>query len=46
MNDVVWRQDGGWLTDKDFLPVTVISENDSMNTDEELGPLICSGKLL
>ena len=48
-NDNVWRQDAGWLTDKDSLPVTAISVSDTQGSSEEakvtLGLLICSGKL-
>ena len=48
MNDNEWRKDAGWLTDKDYLPVTAISVSDTGSSWEEakvtLGPLVCSGK--
>ena len=47
MNDNIWRPDAGWLTDKDYLPVTAISVSDTGSSGEAakvtLGPLICSG---
>ena len=46
-NDNKWRQDGGWLTDKNDLPVTAISVGDTRDSGEAakitLGPLICWG---
>ena len=46
-NDKVWRQDDGWLTDKEDLPVTAISVSDTGHNKEKaritLGPLTCWG---
>ena len=43
-----WKKDAGWLTDKDYLPVTAVSVSDTGDSSEEakvtLGPLLCSGK--
>ena len=48
-NDNVWRQDDGWLTDKEDLPVTAISVSDTGSSIEKatvtLGPLTCWGRL-
>ena len=47
MNDEQWRQDYGWLTDKEDLPVTAISVSDTGGRSEEahitLGKLTCWG---
>ena len=48
-NDNEWRQDDGWLIDKEDLPVTAISVRDTGDDNEEakitLGPLTCWGVL-
>ena len=42
-----WRRDGGWLTDKEDLPVTAIHLGDTGDSYEKanvtLGPLTCWG---
>ncbi|XP_072025121.1 contactin-associated protein 1-like [Amphiura filiformis] len=45
-NDLTWRQDGGWLNDKEHLPVTSVSVSDTGSGTEQayvtLGTLLCS----
>ena len=47
VNDGIWRQDDGYLTDKSTLPVTVVRIGDTGSVYEiayyMLGPLVCSG---
>ena len=45
INDNVWRQDGGWVTEKDALPVSSLQFGDVSPPNEEgkltVGPLLC-----
>ena len=47
MNDLTWRYDEGYLTDRNTLPVTKLFFGDTGKSSEEgyhiLGPLICYG---
>ena len=46
-NDGVWRSDEGTITQKDSMPITLVSGGDTGLADEdgnfEIGPIICKG---